>query len=83
MLYDIEQGLMRRETGKRYEWETATAAGNALLANFQDYDWADEVLHTQIGRRWLVPAIGDRDAVTRYAAAAWEKVREAYDSDPR
>jgi hypothetical protein len=22
---------------------------------FQDYDWADEVLHAQIGRRWLLP----------------------------
>lgn len=83
VLYEIEQRLMRRETGKRYEWETALAVGNALLANFQDYDWADEVLHTQIGRRWLVPELGDRDAVTRCAEGAREKLQEAYASEPQ
>ena len=25
----------------------------SLSAHFHDYDWADEVLHAQIGRRWL------------------------------
>ena len=53
MLYAIEQSLMPGETGKRYEFETAVAAGDALSAHFHDYDWADEVLHAQIGRRVL------------------------------
>jgi len=53
MLYAIEQSLMPGETGKRYEFETAVAAGDALSAHFHDYDWADEVLHAQIGRRML------------------------------
>jgi len=53
MLYAIEQSLMPGETGKRYEYETAVAAGDALSAQFHDYDWADEVLHAQIGRRVL------------------------------
>jgi hypothetical protein len=53
MLYAIEQSLMPGETGKRYEYETAFAAGDALSAHFHDYDWADEVLHAQIGRRML------------------------------
>jgi hypothetical protein len=53
MLYAIEQSLMPGETGKRYEHETAVAAGDALSAHFHDYDWADEVLHAQIGRRML------------------------------
>jgi hypothetical protein len=53
MLYAIEQSLMPGETGKRFEYETALAAGDALSAHFQDYDWADEVLHAQIGRRML------------------------------
>jgi hypothetical protein len=83
VLYVIEQTLMRRETGKRYEWETATAAGNPLLSNFQDYDWADEVLHTQIGRRWLVPDIGDRAAVQLYSDDARKKVQEAFTEEPR
>ncbi|MGH7560787.1 MAG: hypothetical protein ACRENB_07190 [Gemmatimonadales bacterium] len=53
ILYAIEQSLMPAETGKRFEHETATAAGDPLSAHFQDYDWADEVLHAHIGRRWL------------------------------
>jgi hypothetical protein len=53
MLYAIEQSLMPGETGKRYEYETAVEAGDALSAHFHDYDWADEVLHAQIGRRML------------------------------
>ena len=53
MLYAIEQSLMAGETGKRYEYETAVAAGDELSAHFHDYDWADEVLHAQIGRRML------------------------------
>lgn len=59
MLYAIEQSLMPAETGKRFEYETAVAAGDALSAHFHDYDWADEVLHAQIGRRAL-----KRDGVT-------------------
>ncbi|HKP28747.1 MAG TPA: hypothetical protein VJU15_05070 [Gemmatimonadales bacterium] len=53
LLYAIEQSLMPADTGKRLEYETALAAGDALSAHFHDYDWADEVLHAQIGRRWL------------------------------
>ena len=53
MLYAIEQSLMPAATGKRFEYETAVAAGDELSAHFHDYDWADEVLHAQIGRRLL------------------------------
>jgi hypothetical protein len=53
LLYAIEQSLMPAESGKRYEYEIAEAAGDALSAHFHDFDWADEVLHAQIGRRWL------------------------------
>jgi hypothetical protein len=60
MLYAIEQSLMPAETGKRFEYETAKAAGDELSAHFHDYDWADEVLHAQIGRRML-----RRDGITR------------------
>jgi hypothetical protein len=51
MLFAIEQSLMPGETGKRFEYHTAVEAGDALSAHFHDYDWADEVLHAQIGRR--------------------------------
>ncbi len=53
MLYAIEQSLMAADTGKRFEYQTAVEAGDALSAHFHDYDWADEVLHAQIGRRML------------------------------
>jgi hypothetical protein len=54
VLYTIEQSLMPAKTGKRYEWVTADEAQDELATLYQDYDWADEVLHTHIGRRWLV-----------------------------
>ncbi|WP_221566609.1 hypothetical protein [Alkalihalobacillus sp. TS-13] len=58
ILWAIEQGLMPKKTGKQWEWEIATQSENKLAAIIQDYDWADEVLHTQIGRKWLVPQYG-------------------------
>jgi len=53
VLYSIEKGLMPR-TGKRYEWEVAVEANDPLTALFQDYDWADEVLHARFGRDWYL-----------------------------
>jgi hypothetical protein len=50
---------MDKETGKRLEWLIAQSANDELATYFQDYDWADEVLHAQIGRRWLKPDVGD------------------------
>ena len=64
MLFAIEQSLMPGETGKRFEYETARAAGDELSAHFHDYDWADEVLHAQIGRRML-----KRDGITAQQAS--------------
>jgi hypothetical protein len=66
MLFGIEQSLMPADTGKRYEYEIALEAGDPLSAHFQDYDWADEVLHAQIGRRWLKrEGIGADEAIRR------------------
>lgn len=59
MLWAIEQSLMPGETGKRAEYETALEAGDALSAHFHDFDWADEVLHARIGRRWLLGPEGE------------------------
>lgn len=59
ILYFIEQNLMDGKTGKRLEWQIAQSANDDLATYFQDYDWADEVLHAQIGRRWLKPDVGD------------------------
>jgi hypothetical protein len=73
VLYFIEQGLMTK-TGKRYEWEVGVASGIPLIATIQDYDWADEVLHAQLGREWYIPAIGDWKAALDYGDKCWSKV---------
>ena len=72
MLYAIEQSLMPGETGKRYEYETAKDAGDDLSAHFHDYDWADEVLHAQIGRRML-----KRDGIS--SAQASERAKRVHE----
>jgi hypothetical protein len=73
VLYFIEQGLMTR-TGKRYEWEVGMESGVPLSATFQDYDWADEVLHAQIGREWYIPQIGDWKQALDYGDRCWSKI---------
>ena len=73
VLFFIEQGLMPR-TGKRYEWEVASESGDPLSALFQDFDWADEVLHAQIGRRWYVPRYESLNKSLEYGDRCWSKV---------
>jgi hypothetical protein len=73
VLYFIEQGLMSR-TGKRYEWEVGRDSGVPLIATFQDYDWADEVLHAQLGRAWYIPQVGEWKAALAYGDACWSRV---------
>jgi hypothetical protein len=73
VLYFIEQGLMPK-TGKRYEFEVAHDSGVPLAATIQDFDWADEVLHSQIGRQWYVPEFGSLQKALAFGDAAWSKV---------
>jgi hypothetical protein len=73
VLYFIEQGLMPK-TGKRFEWEVGLASGDAFSAMIQDYDWADEVLHSRIGREWYVKQIGNTKEATAYGDKCWSKV---------
>ena len=75
-LYWIEQGLMPRTTGKAYEWRTARDSGDPLATLMMDYDWADEVLHVHIGRRWLVGELGSRAEAERLGAEAFGRVME-------
>ena len=81
ILWFIEQLLMRAD-GKRYEWEMVETDLDELQKAFQDYDWADEVLHAQIGRRWLQAEIGTRDdlqlAAEKAWAGPWSQLREEY-----
>lgn len=73
VLYFIEQGLMPR-TGKRFEWEVGQKSGNPLSALFQDYDWADEVLHAKIGRDWYLKDFDNPQDAIRYGDQCWSKV---------
>ena len=73
VLFFIEQGLMPR-TGKRYEWEVGCQSGDGLSGMFQDFDWADEVLHAQIGRRWYVPRYKSLQEALAYGDRCWTKV---------
>ncbi len=73
VLFFIEQGLMPR-TGKRYEWEVGMESGDSLSGLFQDFDWADEVLHAQIGRRWYVPKFNSLNEALAYGDRCWSRV---------
>ncbi len=73
VLYFIEQGLMPK-TGKRFEWETAQAAHCPLSALFQDYDWADEVLHARVGRDWYVSTFENPKEAVEWGDRCWSKV---------
>ncbi len=73
VLFFIEQGLMPR-TGKRYEWEVGQQSGDPLAALIQDFDWADEVLHAQLGREWYVKDFGDLAPAMDYGDRCWSKV---------
>jgi hypothetical protein len=73
VLYFIEQGLMPK-TGKRHEWEVSVTAKNPLAATFQDFDWADEVLHARVGRDWYVSDMPSPREAVDYGDACWSKV---------
>lgn len=65
----IENGAMKYPPGKRleYEWCRDTAQ-HPLMTTFQDYDWADEVVHAQIARRWCLHQFnGDSDRMRAVA----------------
>ena len=73
VLYFIEQGLMTK-TGKRYEWEVGVDSGLPLIATLQDYDWADEVLHAQLGRLWYIPQVGNLKQALDYGDKCWSLI---------
>lgn len=79
VLYFIEQGLMPK-TGKRFEWEVGQASHNPLSALFQDYDWADEVLHARIGRDWYLKEFKNAQEAVRYGDECWSRVLMNWES---
>ena len=79
VLYFIEQGLMPKN-GKRFEWEVGLASHNPLAGLFQDFDWADEVLHARIGRDWYLKEFKDARQAVDYGDQCWSKVLMNWES---
>jgi len=73
VLYYIEQGLMPK-TGKKHEWEVSRKAHSPLAITFQDFDWADEVLHARVGRDWYVSDMSGAAEAVAYGDRCWSKV---------
>lgn len=76
ILYDIEFGLMPGDTGKKYEWNIAKQSGYDLAVTFHDHDWADEVLHAQIGKKWIVKKLGGVKQTLELAKQARAKIKQ-------
>lgn len=78
LLYRAEHAVMgNRPGGKPAQHAAARASGDALTTLFQDYDWADEVLHVHIARRVLAGAYEDareRDEAGDRAWAEYDRV---------
>jgi hypothetical protein len=55
----IEEGAMLN-LGKKKEFEWCrNEAKHALMAQFQDCDWADEIVHANLGRKWTPNLMGE------------------------
>ena len=72
VLYFIEQGLMPK-TGKRFEWEVTQESHQPLATTFQDFDWADEVLHARIGRDWYVADMPSATEAVEFGDKTWSR----------
>jgi hypothetical protein len=71
---EIEGAQMKYPIGKRGEWEFCRdAAKHPLMTTFQDFDWADEVLHVSIAKRQLSEWF--RDGTSELSALAEEGKR--------
>ena len=68
------------KNGKRFEWEVGLASHNPLAALFQDYDWADEVLHARIGRDWYLKDFQNPQEAVRYGDDCWSRVLMNWES---
>ncbi|MDF2646265.1 MAG: hypothetical protein K0Q73_2070 [Paenibacillus sp.] len=64
----IEEGAMKRP-GKVGEFEFCRdQVKHPLMTQFQDYDWADEVVHASFGRTWTPELFGEELGFIREVA---------------
>ncbi len=59
--------------------EAAAASGDALATLYQDFDWADEVLHVHLGRRVLLEHVYE---TTKQLDEAAGRLWEVFDRIP-
>ena len=81
LLWGIEHSMMGKNGGKRGEFEVAREAGDPLATTFQDFDWADEVLHVQIANKWLKPAFASDEEMNATYQSAREKIDAVIKAD--
>ncbi|EXX85213.1 hypothetical protein BG53_09185 [Paenibacillus darwinianus] len=78
----IEEGAMV-SNGKKKEFEYfRDEAKHPLMQQFQDYDWADEVVHANLGRKWVPELLEEEIAFVREVAKKeldhfWSEVNKA------
>jgi hypothetical protein len=80
LLYGAEHAAMRRD-GKRAQHEAAAASGDRLATLFQDFDWADEVLHVHVGRRILGTAFETTRELDDAADRTWAAYEQIVEDD--
>ena len=72
----IEKAAMKYPPGKREEWEFCRdKVQDPLMTTFQDFDWADEVVHAGLGQKWIINDLhqGDQEKAKMAAAVTQEK----------
>ncbi len=88
LLVAIEQRLMA-PTGKATQYGYAVGSGDEFSRQCNDYDWADEVLHVQIGRKWLREQFPDMKQLMEQGLVVRDKLRQLVEdnmhmaADPR
>ena len=80
---EIEGAQMKYPIGKRGEWEFCRdAAKHPLMKTFQDFDWADEVLHVTIAKRqlneWFPNGVDELSALAEKGKENRSKIKERH-----
>jgi hypothetical protein len=83
----IEAAMMKYPPGKREEYEFCRdVIRHALMTTFQDFDWADEVLHVNIARRqlkdWFAGSQAELLALAEKEVALRAKIRQQQPPSP-
>lgn len=74
----IEKAAMKYPPGKREEWEFCRdVIKDPHMTTFQDFDWADEVVHAGFGQRWIIDELYKGDNVKATAAADATNMKRA------